>query len=243
MKGIYSLIINGKRYIGKDTQIHRKKRFNEHRRMLESNTHYNSYLQNAYNKYKEIEYEVLYVTDNIDNKELSKLEIKFIEEYGSHNFGYNLTTGGEGLGGYVYTPEQLQRKSENVSGSKNPMSKISEEEFDEMVEMFIANKTNKEIGEYFGVHDRYVSLIRHKRRLSVWWAKYPDYVPKESEGQAQRTRISEKDFVDIVKWIRRGGTNAEIERYYGLSSGTISRLRHRRTYKAWWERLIDNQEI
>lgn len=242
MKGIYSLIINNKRYIGKDTEIHRKKRFNEHRRMLEENKHYNQYLQNAYNKYKDISYEVLFETEEITNEALSEIEIQYIEEYDSYNTGYNLTTGGEGLGGFRFTEEQLKKKSENMQGSNNPMNKLTEEEFDEMVQMFLENKTNIEIGKRFNLHSRYISLIRHKKRLAIWWEKYPNYIPRESEGQARRTKISEEDFVDIVNWIRKGGTNAEIERYYGLSGGTVSRIRNRRTYNAWWERLIDNKE-
>ena len=59
-KGIYRIIINGKSYIGKDVYIEQNRRIKDHIRDLSANKHYNTYLQNAFNKYKCLEHELLW---------------------------------------------------------------------------------------------------------------------------------------------------------------------------------------
>jgi group I intron endonuclease len=51
MTGIYKItcLANNKCYIGQSVAI--KRRWNDHQKALAGGTHYNTYLQNAYNKY------------------------------------------------------------------------------------------------------------------------------------------------------------------------------------------------
>lgn len=99
MEGViykYTNKVNGKVYIGQTiSEIKRKSR---HKSCKDNN-----YFHNAIKKYgwENFEYEVI---DRIDldpdilHKELDELECKYIIEYKSNDkeFGYNLTTGGEG---------------------------------------------------------------------------------------------------------------------------------------------------
>lgn len=56
-----------------------------------------------------------------------------------------------------------------VSGEKNPMAKLTKDQVVEMIGMIFKGSTNDELGEKYGVHPRYVSLIRHKKRWKNVW--------------------------------------------------------------------------
>ncbi|UTR05180.1 nuclease [Alkalihalobacillus sp. LMS6] len=241
MNGIYFLEIGGAFYIGKDAKIENKSRIKNHLALLKEGSHYNTKLQLAYDHVKEIDYGVL-LTCECTLEGLIELEIKYIKLYDSYNYGYNLTTGGYGLPGYKFSAKQLAVKSERVIGDRNPMSKLSRDDFHEVVSMLIKGSTNVDIAKKFGLHDRYVSLIRHKRRFVEWWKDYPDYLPINSEGNINaRGKVSREVFKEIVYMLRDGKTNAEIERKYGLSAGTGSRIRNKKLYKQWWIRLEEEE--
>lgn len=70
-------------------------------------------------------YKVEILHENISWDEAKEKEKEYIKLYGriDNNTGIlvNFTDGGEGLLGYVFSQEQLQKKSDNVKGEKNPM--------------------------------------------------------------------------------------------------------------------------
>ena len=113
--GIYCIknLANDKLYIGQSTNI--KKRWKVHVKELNSNTHCNSYLQNAWNKYGSDNFK-FYVLEKCDKKELNKKEIYYIKTLFSHcnQNGYNLTFGGEGRSGYHLT----NRQKENIRNGR-----------------------------------------------------------------------------------------------------------------------------
>ncbi len=139
--------------------------------MLKSGTHYNRYLQAVYCKYEStLEYGILEEIE-CSLEELSEIEQQYIWLYDSYNNGYNLTLGGEGLGGIKFTEEQLEKKRQRVIGEKNPQSKITDAQFFEIVELLKCGKTNPEIADMYNLHPNYVSLIRHKKRYKYLWEK------------------------------------------------------------------------
>ena len=90
-------------YIGKSVDI--KKRRIRHFSELRRNKHSNEKMQRHFLKYgeKDFEHGILEQVSfskykNIKNK-LTELEIYYIKKYNSFKKGFNLTTGGEGLGG------------------------------------------------------------------------------------------------------------------------------------------------
>lgn len=93
MIGIYKIknLINGKIYIGQSVNI--KQRWAEHKANLRNNKHENQYLQNAWNKYREENFDFC-VIEECSESILDEKECYYIAYYNSYRNGYNLTLGG-----------------------------------------------------------------------------------------------------------------------------------------------------
>jgi predicted GIY-YIG superfamily endonuclease len=111
---IYKIVFpNGKHYIGLTTTS-LEQRQNEHTKCAKSGD--TKCLYNALRKYEIVDTFKLIEIDTADTlEELCEMEIRYIIEYNSHytnGNGYNMTHGGEGTAGYVYTEDVKQKMSE-----------------------------------------------------------------------------------------------------------------------------------
>ena len=114
--GIYYIknLINCKVYIGCAFDI--KRRWWEHKTKLRRNKHYNIYLQRAWNKYGEINFE-FNILEECNKENLDKKEIEFIQKLNSKApNGYNLTLGGEGMSGHKHSDETKNKISNSHKG-------------------------------------------------------------------------------------------------------------------------------
>jgi group I intron endonuclease len=123
--GIYILknINNGKVYVGQSIDI--ENRFNDHFKSLRNNNHTNKYLQAVYNKYGEDIFECG-IIEVCDENELDDREIYWISYLNSNDnqYGYNLTIGGDGTRGYVYTEEVKKKMSQKMKQIfSNPLNR------------------------------------------------------------------------------------------------------------------------
>lgn len=239
LQGIYLITINGKPYIGKDSDIANNYRRNYHLRLLRSNSHYNTEMQNDFNLYGEqrFVYKVLKTfEEGISEEEHNVAEKEYIKAYDSYNNGYNKTLGGYGSKGYKYTEELRKIRSEQFSGEKHPQAKITNEQFFEMVELFKQGLDNEAIADKFGLHPRYVSLIRHKKRFKNLWGQVEDYTPTTSgKGKAKR-KLDYETYCSIRKDLESGLGNVKTEKKYNLSSGTASRIKNGKMYRDFYEK-------
>jgi len=78
----------------------------------------NSYFHNVIRKYGENIFEWYVIDDTCENRdELNEMEFHYIQQYKSFGKnGYNLTTGGGGVSGYIHPPEIRKRISESNKG-------------------------------------------------------------------------------------------------------------------------------
>lgn len=231
--GIYSLIIGEKQYIGKDHDIQRLKRVKQHLALLRKNEHWNMELQDDFNKGFPVSWTVLWETEDlISDEDLCQLEKKYILLEDSYSLGYNKTLGGIGGNGVRNTPEQLEAKSIRVSGDKNPMSKISKDDFLGIIEMLVEGYNNKEISERYHIHDRYVSLIRNKRRYKRWFEEYaPDYEIVSGRKFQKQNKLSDTQVIEIYKRYHNSNISQEkLAREYDVNPSTISLLVNKLTY-------------
>lgn len=98
---------SGKRYIGKT--IHKDKRHRHHGHAYGSSPYFHNAIRK--HEWENFSYEILEEFDDDVTKEfMSDRETHWIEVYASNNpaFGYNLTKGGEGVPGRIWTEEQRQ---------------------------------------------------------------------------------------------------------------------------------------
>jgi len=115
--GIYCWkhIESGKRYIGQSNDMFRRR--TEHKKLLKKHAHGNEYLQRAWDKYGENEFEFC-VLEFCPKEMLGWKEIEWIEIHQTYqkNFGYNITLGGEA----PKLSEETRRKiSESSKGRKH----------------------------------------------------------------------------------------------------------------------------
>ena len=111
---IYKIVFpNGKHYIGLTTTS-LEKRTKEHKYRAKGGD--TKCLYNALRKYEMVDTFELIEIDTADTlEELCEKEIGYIIEYNSYYMngkGYNMTFGGEGTNGYVYTEDDRQKMSE-----------------------------------------------------------------------------------------------------------------------------------
>ena len=96
ISGIYKIenLVNGKVYIGQSKNIY--ERWYCHKNKLNSNKHNNKYLQNAWNKYGNENFDFS-ILEECSQDEIDDLEIYYIKKYDSANQdkGYNLQLGGK----------------------------------------------------------------------------------------------------------------------------------------------------
>jgi group I intron endonuclease len=113
--------INGKCYVGKTIGT-LKRRKNAHYTDARRNSNFNEYFHNALLKYKkEFEWIVLY--KSTDNKKLIEKEMQFIKKYKTLKpNGYNLTNGGDGMVGYVFSEESKRKMRASHIGKIQPHS-------------------------------------------------------------------------------------------------------------------------
>ena len=109
--------VNGKKYVGQ-TIRDIKVRFKEHRTKAQGH----SVIHKAIKKYGQENFRIEQIDSVKTLEELNEKEIYWINKLNSMvPSGYNVTEGGFGHQGVKYTPEQLERKRNNMLGEKNPM--------------------------------------------------------------------------------------------------------------------------
>lgn len=192
--GVYAIrnTINGKVYIGSTTKTF-KTRWQEHRNQLRGNRHYNSYLQHAWNKYGEenFEFEIIqqcYVFN------CTKCEQKWIDHYQACNreYGYNRRPKAENNLGIKFGPlteEHKKKIGQALKGKPNP-AVYSEEARNRMGEAMRGKKFSPE-----ALAKRSVSRRANK-------TPYSEEVRKRMSESAKKRGISQETRDKIKAAIR-----------------------------------------
>jgi hypothetical protein len=156
---------NGKHYIGLTTTS-LEQRTKEHKCCAKNGNA--KCLYNALRKYEMVDTFELIEIDTADTlEELCEKEIGYIIEYNSHYMngnGYNMTFGGEGTNGYVYTEDDRQKMSEMCKKYwENPEAR---KEHSEKRKKYYENnpEAGKEQGEKIKVHYENNPEAREKTR-------------------------------------------------------------------------------
>jgi len=220
--GIYCIrnIINDKKYVGYSLCIRR--RLLRHKNDLRKNKHDNPYLQNAWNKYGEDNFES-YILEESSPELLKEREVFWIKELNAFNekFGYNLTAGYDGSG-------SLSEEHKNKIGKAASNRKL--------------NKTKAVTSKYLGtryvsgkyLHKRWaseLSLNKERHYFGFYYTEieaalaYNENVKKYFGNEAKLNKISEEEIKNakiISKQMEEDYLNKQTSKYKGVKIITES---------------------
>lgn len=133
--GIYGIRnkVNNKVYIGK-TMKNFGDRWDCHKACLRGNYHENKYLQNAWNKYGEENFEFIIIHDCKNNEDLdtvNALEIAEILKHKKLGLAYNIANGGDGG---LLLGKHLSEEAKRKIGEKNRLNMTGRKHSDETKE-------------------------------------------------------------------------------------------------------------
>lgn len=126
-------------------------------------------------------------------------------------------------------------KRESPKGEDCTSSKVTADDILEMYRMFSDGKTNKEVGDTFGLHDRYISLVRHGKRwrhlYDLQEQKFPDSYTYGSSSNYSQIKQAYLLIRENTK------TNKEISNLTGVEVSQVSRMRHGKAYTSIIEKI------
>lgn len=144
---IYQENENGKRY--RNLAV----RLLESRTYLRKQKYHNRYVQRAWNKYGEGQFEFYVIAAVKENDGLPELEAHYMEVFNSLDpkYGFNLLAADVTLGGWKHSPDTITKLTEIAKVRAKELQVIPEELEEEIVELYrTTNKSKKDIGKIFG---------------------------------------------------------------------------------------------
>lgn len=231
--GIYGIRnkINGKMYIGK-TQDSFGDRRDCHWASLNGGYGVNKYLQNAWNKYGEENFEFIVVHNCVNGEstdDINELEIKYIKDCKSSDISYNI---GDGCDGGNMLGKHLSEETKRKIGEKNRVNMLGKKASDETKRKM--SESQKKRYEMWTEEDR----VRHGELMSECASGYKwseDSKKRFSDMQKTNPNGAKYD-VAKIKEIRRlyeveGKSIREISDIFFIPYGTISGIVKYRRWK------------
>lgn len=107
---------------------------------------------------------------------------------------------------------------EKPKGEKNSGAKLSNIDCEKLCEMLLAGDDNETIAKQFGLHPRYVSLIRHGKRWKHLTSKYGKF-PQSKKYDPMAEKYNQ--FLTL----QNNHTNKQIAEMLNVDASTVSRWR------------------
>ena len=229
---------NGKVYIGLNRTT-LKQRTKEHKKKAKSGD--KTYVYNAIRKYKMVDTLKLVPIDTADTlEELCEKEKRYIQEYDSYNYrkGYNMTFGGDGTSGYVYTEDVKNKMSErkkqyhkiNPEAGKEHSKRLKQyneknpEENSKRLKQY--HKINPEAGKENGkkVKQYYEKNPEAREELSKIKKKYYEENPEarktilDKKGQNKPFDVFTKDGTFVQTFTYKFEAREYLQKHYTISN-------------------------
>lgn len=120
-------------------------------------------------------------------------------------------------------------------GETNSMAKLTDDEYLQMMDDIVKGATNGEISIKYNLHSRYVSLVRHQKRLQTLWEVYFDRNPGAvvSNSPGLRSKIPLDTRVEIIRLLD-SRTNKELGQMLDIDPSVISNVRHKKYWPDAW---------
>lgn len=218
MIGIYMIKnkANDKVYIGRSKDI--TSRFSSHKHNLINKKHINNYLQQSWNKYGEENFEFIILEECDSVEETYEREIFYINKFNSTNmnYGYNLSSGGEGAGNWS------EESKEKLSISKRFNNTSLMDSDVRLIKLFMyCNMDRKEISKIFSVSRKVLTQISRGKSF--------EYISPElnkSIHNLKQKMIDERNH-QILKLFDDGNKIVDIVRSMDLSTSIVEKCVYR----------------
>lgn len=249
--GIYMIKnkINNKFYIGQSIDI--EERWKQHIREFKGNYHNNIYLQNAWNKYGQDNFEFSILEECCETS-LDEKEIYWIDYYKAYEKqkGYNLTFGGQ-LNNKCYTEDIKEKMSEirlnndKFRGDNLKQSVLSDEEVFDIKHLLLKGIKPIEISKKYNVSEQ---VIHHIKKCNTWKHICPelnkDLVKLVTDGKGENNPCSilDNDTALKIKIDLANKLSSEyVSKKYNLNIQTVNNIKYLRNYidigEEWNDRL------
>ena len=217
MASIYMIknLENGKVYIGQTTQENRRE--SQHFNLLRRGAHYNTELQEDFNKYGEdnLYFEFIEEVENCDN--LGKRESYYCKKYSAVTQGYNINS-----------PEQRYSL------------KYEEELIISIREDYASGKFFlKDLSEKYNINISTLSQLVSGKLYS----HYKGPITKGGAGKqrTKRHKLNKQNVLSIRKGLEEGKSSRFLAKKYSVSTTTIANIKYGDTWKdiggKIWKRL------
>lgn len=245
--GIYRILnkINGKCYVGQSENI--AKRWFHHRWELQRKKHINVYLQNAWDKYGEENFE-FQVLELCPIEQLDEREIYWISFYDSKYDGYNFLAGGCGTRDRTYSEEGRNRPRKN-----GRVRRVVQ--FDQNFNFIKLWDSSHQAAKALGVESKGIrnccQKVGHQKSIKgYFWAYEEDWNSGNIDREYYKMKFSQWDkpvcqFTVEGVYIKTWSTMKEAAKAYGFDANYIvyacekSAKRKRTSHGFVWRYLED----
>jgi group I intron endonuclease len=199
--GVYILHIKDHSYIGSASSLYA--RIRKHKSALELNKHVNTFLQNCYNKHREITYDIL---EFCNREKLIEKECLYIKQYIPD---LNMKSPMESNAGFHLTKEHIEKI--RISGRR----KHGQEE----IAKFIKSTTGKKRTQEF------------KNNRSILMKNLSDITRNKLRYKNQFRILSEEDVINIRNRLSNKERVVILAKEYNISISTIYKIKQRERWK------------
>lgn len=159
--------------------------------------------------------EVNHLNGNKSDNNLDNLELVTRSENIKHAYANNLAKG--------------------KPGETNSQSKLSNEDYYQIISMIMSGFSNQDISNKYGLHSRYISLIRGKKRLITIWKQWEHDNSKANlipvSGDKSKFNYTQKlEIINAISTL----SNIEIARQFNIEASMVSRIRSKLVWKDVW---------
>ena len=211
-------------YIGQSTDI--KKRWTQHLIDLNGGYHHNCYLQRAWNKYGESNFEFIVLEqctkDKIASREAYWIKLK--ESLCDIN-GYNLTTGGE-----HYNVSDKTREKLSIAAKNKPKEKHSwyGRHHSEQSKRKISEANSGANHHAYGKHPSEQTLQKMRGRIP-WNKGKKSNIDQRGENNPS-VKIKEQDAIVIIRMLSNGRRICDISEELRVSYSIVKNIKQKKTW-------------
>jgi hypothetical protein len=142
----------------------------------------------------------------------------------------------------LVTPSENIRHAIQISlkppskAEDNGMAKLTNAQYLMLIQDIVDGLDNAEIGLKYGLHSRYVSLIRHKKRLFSIWNQYESLngITKTINSRGLNSKIPIETRIEVIKKLSTC-SNKELAIQLGIDPSQISNVRYKKAWLDAWD--------